>query len=87
MLQLFCKDYDFNNLFLLYLIFTGEALPHLPPLTACPCLVIEARVFQTYVFYTIALTTVDTMAKKTKLQKKKFCKKIVKKFEAVLFQN
>ena len=34
MLQLFCKDYDFNNLFLLYFIFTGEALPHLPPLTA-----------------------------------------------------
>ena len=36
MLQLFCKDYDFNNLFLLYLIFTSEALPHLPFLTARP---------------------------------------------------
>ena len=36
MLQLFWKDYDFNNLFLLYLIFSGEALPHLPPLTARP---------------------------------------------------
>ena len=38
MLQLFCKDYDFNNLFLLYLIFTGEAMPYLPPLMARPCL-------------------------------------------------
>ena len=28
------KDYDFNILFLHYLISTGEALPHLPSLTA-----------------------------------------------------
>ena len=37
-LHLFCKDYDFNILLLLYLISTGETLPHLPPLTARPCL-------------------------------------------------
>ena len=36
-MHLFCKDYDFNMLFLVYLIFTGEALPHLPPLAPRPC--------------------------------------------------
>ena len=45
MLQLFCKDYGFNNLFLLYLIFTGEPLPHLPPLTARPWLFSSCEAF------------------------------------------